>query len=115
MINKAIELTDDDNVLYSCSSLFDEDITNTSFITSYYAAFISPSVRQDAVDKIYKSLNWGGAFVMFEKVRAPDARFQDYMSQLYADYKVDNGYTPENIIQVKKFKEFLNLFRHREM
>lgn len=99
MINKAIELTDDDNVLYSCSSLFDEDITNTSFITSYYTLqFISPSVRQDAVDKIYKSLNWGGAFVMFEKVRAPDARFQDYMSQLYADYKVDNGYTPENIL-----------------
>ena len=49
MINKAIELTDDDNVLYSCSSLFDEDITNTSFITSYYTLqFISPSVRQDA-------------------------------------------------------------------
>mgnify|MGYP001803838090 CR=1 FL=1 len=35
---------------------------------------------------------------MFEKVRAPDARFQDLASSLYMDYKLDQGYTPENIV-----------------
>ena len=35
---------------------------------------------------------------MFEKVRAPDARFQDIMSALYTEYKLDQNYTPNEII-----------------
>ena len=35
---------------------------------------------------------------MFEKVRASDARFQDYATQLYNEFKIKNGYSPENII-----------------
>jgi tRNA (cmo5U34)-methyltransferase len=36
--------------------------------------------------------------LLFEKVRGADARFQDIMTQLYNDYKIDAGYTAENII-----------------
>ena len=43
-------------------------------------------------NKIYKSLKWGGAFLMFEKVRANDARFQDMISQIYMDYKIKQGF-----------------------
>jgi len=35
---------------------------------------------------------------MFEKVRANDARFQDIMTGLYTDYKLEQGYTPDEII-----------------
>ena len=35
---------------------------------------------------------------MYEKVRANDARFQDIMTGLYTDYKLDRGYTPEEIV-----------------
>jgi tRNA (cmo5U34)-methyltransferase len=35
---------------------------------------------------------------MFEKVRANDARFQDIMTGLYTDYKLDRGYAPDEII-----------------
>ena len=35
---------------------------------------------------------------MFEKVRANDARFQDMMTALYNDYKLEQGYSPEEII-----------------
>ena len=68
-------------------------------ITSFYTIqFIHPSKRQKIFNKIYKSLNWGGAFIFFEKVRAPDARFQDILSQMYQDYKIDQGYSADEIV-----------------
>ena len=68
-------------------------------IVCYYTIqFIRPSVRQNFIDKCFQHLNWGGALLMFEKVRGPDARFQDIVSQLYNDYKLSQGYTPEEII-----------------
>ena len=39
---------------------------------------------------------------MFEKVRAPDARFQDYMTQIYTEFKLKNGYSEKNIISKSK-------------
>ena len=41
----------------------------------------------------------GGAFLMFEKVRANDARFQDMMTQIYMDYKIKQGFNEKEIIQ----------------
>ena len=59
-------------------------------VSSYSLQFISPKNRQKLVDKIYKSLNWGGAFILFEKIRGSDARFQDIMNFLYFDFKSKN-------------------------
>lgn len=36
--------------------------------------------------------------MIFEKVRAHDARFQDISSSLYQDYKLAKGYTPDQIV-----------------
>ena len=64
------------------SDIRDIDLEKSSFVTAYYTIqFLSPEFRQDVISKIYQSLEWGGCFLMFEKVRAPDARFQD--SNLY--------------------------------
>jgi tRNA (cmo5U34)-methyltransferase len=69
------------------------------FVVSYYTIqFIHPRIRQDIISRIFQSLNWGGAFVMFEKVRGPDARFQDMMTGIYTDFKLEQGYTSEEII-----------------
>lgn len=68
-------------------------------LMSYYTIqFIRPAQRQALYDKLYKSLRWGGALVVFEKVRAPDARFQDMMSALYTDFKLENGFTEAEIV-----------------
>lgn len=81
-----------------------EDVTRfdfqpSDFIVSYYCIqFIPPRERQQLINKLYKSLNWGGALVMFEKVRAPDARFQDIAQALYTDYKSDQGYSDVEIL-----------------
>jgi tRNA (cmo5U34)-methyltransferase len=68
-------------------------------IVAYYTVqFIRPAERQRLISKLYDSLQWGGALIMFEKVRGPDARFQDILTRLYDDYKLDQGYSPEEII-----------------
>ncbi len=52
------------------------ELEKSDLIISYYTIqFIPPKYRQQLINNIYESLNWGGAFILFEKVRAPDARF----------------------------------------
>ena len=75
------------------------ELEMSDLIVSYYTMqFIPPRDRQALFDRIYASLNWGGAFIMFEKVRAPDARFQDIMVTLYNDFKLRQGFSPEEIL-----------------
>jgi tRNA (cmo5U34)-methyltransferase len=74
-----------------------EPSQSTVFISYYTLQFIHPAYRQEVVSKLYKALEWGGGFFLFEKVRAPDARFQDYSTQVYNKLKIDNGFTPEDI------------------
>jgi tRNA (cmo5U34)-methyltransferase len=75
------------------------EFLQSDMIVAYYTLqFIKPSVRQLLIDKIYQSLNWGGAFIFFEKVRANDARFQDITTGLYQEYKIEQGYKLEEIV-----------------
>ncbi len=67
-------------------------------IISYYTSqFIKPSERQFLFKKVFSKLKWGGAFILFEKVRARDARFQDMTTGLYNEFKLSNGYSPNEI------------------
>ncbi|MDC3062421.1 methyltransferase domain-containing protein [Candidatus Pelagibacter sp.] len=72
----------------------------SKMITSFYTlAFIDAGNRQKIFNKIYKDLSWGGAFIFFEKVRAPDAKFQDITTTLYNDFKLNNGLNYKEIIE----------------
>jgi tRNA (cmo5U34)-methyltransferase len=90
-------------------------IKKSDLIIAYYTIqFINPRSRQQLINKIYKSLNWGGAFLFFEKVRAPDARFQDIISLMYNEFKLKNLYTPEDIIsKSRSLKGVLEPFSSR--
>ncbi len=118
-IEKEIDMVDKANSLYRSDrlSFVNDDITTFEFepsdlIISYYTIqFIHPKFRQKLIDTIYKSLEWGGGFIIYEKVRANDARFQDMMTNLYNEYKLDQGYTPEEIInKTKSLKGVLEPF-----
>jgi tRNA (cmo5U34)-methyltransferase len=88
-----------DDLKFICADALTFEFEKASLFTSYYTVqFVHPQVRQSLIDRIYERLHWGGALLMFEKVRAPDARFQDYMSQLYADFKLANGYDEREIV-----------------
>jgi len=87
------------NVSFKHANIISTELKKSDLIVCYYTIqFIPPSERQDVIDKLYQSLNWGGALIMFEKVRAPDARFQDIINTLYLDHKLEQGYSGENIV-----------------
>lgn len=87
------------NAVFNADDVVTMEFQAADLIIAYYTVqFIRPSVRQLLINKIYNALHWGGAFVLFEKVRAPDARFQDIATLLYNDYKLERGYSPDEII-----------------
>lgn len=72
-------------------------------VSSFYTLqFIPQNKRQLLINKIYKQINWGGALFLIEKVRGPDARFQDILNQIYMEYKLDKGYSPNEIFSKSK-------------
>ena len=91
------------NLDFICEDVNTFEFEKSDFIVSYYTVqFIHPKHRQYLINRIYNSLEWGGAFVMFEKVRANDARFQDIITSLYMEFKLENGYTPDEIVSKQK-------------
>jgi len=87
------------NLQFIQGNLTEFEFKKADLIVAYYTIqFVKPNVRQLVINKIYESLHWGGAFILFEKVRGADARFQDISTSLYNDYKLDQGYSADNII-----------------
>jgi len=75
------------------------DFEKSDLVVAYYCLqFVPPKHRQNVIKAIYEALEWGGAFIWFEKVRASDARFQDIFNLLYIDYKLEQGYAPDEIV-----------------
>ena len=87
------------NIKFECFDFLEFELKNpiSIFISYYTMQFVHSSTRQQFIDKIFNSLEWGGALFLFEKIRSPDARFQDYMTQVYNDFKIRNGYKIEEI------------------
>ena len=100
MVQKAREETTDlPNVTFVTDDVVTFDYEKTDLIVSYYCVqFIAPRLRQELFNTIYERLNWSGAFLLFEKVRGPDARFQDMLISLYNEYKTQNGFNADEIL-----------------
>jgi len=113
MIKKAKEYCSGiENIDLHCEDALLYEYEKTDFFVSFYCIqFIPARHRQDLFNKIYERLNWGGALVLFEKVRAPDARFQDMVISLYNDFKTRNGFKAEEILnKTKSLKGVLDPF-----
>ena len=100
MVNYANDkLKDYGNIEIICDDILNIELEKSDMIVSYYTIqFIKPRIRQLIFNKIYESLNWGGAFVLFEKVRGADARFQDITTALYTDFKIEQGFSKDEIL-----------------
>lgn len=100
MIEKARKrCSDQPNFSAVVADIVDVEFESADMIVAYYTMqFTHPKNRQLVFNRIYEALNWGGAFILFEKVRAPDARFQDMMTAIYTDYKLDRGYDANEIV-----------------
>lgn len=99
MIKFAKKKNKNNKIKFIAKDILKLNFKNSCIISSFYTIqFVPTSKRQTLINKIFKGLNWGGAFFMIEKVRGPDARFQDILNQLYLDYKLEQGYTDKEII-----------------
>tara|TARA_B100000989_G_C19510468_1_gene458758 strand:- start:177 stop:884 length:708 start_codon:yes stop_codon:yes gene_type:complete len=93
--NKRIKFLNKDIVNYK--------LLKSDFIICFYTLqFIHPKYRQKVVNKIFKSLEWGGALFLCEKVRSYDARSQDQMTTIYEEFKSQNGFSEKEITAKKK-------------
>jgi tRNA (cmo5U34)-methyltransferase len=100
MVERAkAKCADHPNVSIELGDIVDTEFQTADLIVAYYTMqFIRPRFRQQVFDRIYNALNWGGAFMLFEKVRGPDARFQDMMSAIYNDFKLAQGFSEAEIV-----------------
>ena len=88
-----------DNIELLVDDALTFDYEKADLIVSYYCIqFIHPKHRQALFNRLYEQLNWGGALILFEKVRGPDARFQDMMVSLYNDFKARQGFDAGEIL-----------------
>ena len=113
MIQKADDKSRDlTNIQFVSDDVLHHEYEKADMIVAYYTIqFIRPAKRQTLFDLIYRSLNWGGAFLLFEKVRGPDARFQDIISTMYSDYKIEQGYSESEIVnKTRSLKGILEPF-----
>ncbi len=103
------------NIQFVNEDVMEMELAPCDMIICYYTMqFIHPSKRQTVMDKFYSALNWGGALLLFEKVRGADARFQDILTGLYTDYKLRMGYSPEDIVgKTRSLKGVLEPFSSR--
>ncbi len=89
----------DPRIQFEVAEMTALELTPCDLVVSYYTIqFVRPAFRQEVFDRIYQSLNWGGAFLLFEKVRGPDARFQDIMTGIYTDFKAEQGFSSDEIL-----------------
>ncbi len=94
---------EDPRVTFQNEDIVTHAIEKSTMVLSYFTLqFIPPRSRQDVYNRIYEALEWGGALVLFEKVRAPDARFQDIANQLYHEFKLDQGFDEVEILNKQR-------------
>lgn len=95
------------STIESFSFPLDVDVI-TSLLT---IQFTSQRHRKDLLDKIYKSLKPGGAFLFVEKCYADSSQTQEMFTQLYHDFKEKQGLDAEEIrIKDKSLRGVMSLY-----
>jgi tRNA (cmo5U34)-methyltransferase len=75
------------------------DYTNAALVVCYYTLqFIPLPDRIELLARIGREMRVGGALVVFEKTRQLDGESQDICNQAYDSFKLDRGFSPEEIV-----------------
>lgn len=102
MISYAKEYNNHKQIKFQNKNVLKMKFDKSDFIISMYTIqFIEPKHRQALINKIFRSLNWGGAFFFVEKVRSYDARTQDQITSMYESFKLKNGFAASEVFGKK--------------
>ena len=112
MVNYANKNFKRKNITYLNKDLTKLKFKKSDYITSFFTIqFIEQKHRQVLINKIFQSLNWGGAFFYAEKIRYPDGRSQDMMNEIYKEWKLQNGFSLNEVnSKTKSLKGILDPF-----
>ncbi|EML8490105.1 methyltransferase domain-containing protein [Salmonella enterica subsp. enterica] len=103
MIEQAIVQSNCKNIEYLNESIQIAKIETCDLIVSYYCLqFIPLNDRHDVLLKLYKSLQPGGALILFEKEVIDDSKINELIESAYLKFKLKQGFTIEEILS-KKF------------
>ena len=103
MLTFAQKKNSHNQIKYLNKNIINYKLKKSDFIICFYTLqFIHPKHRQKILDKLFKSLNWGGSLFLVEKVRSYDARTQEQMTTIYEEFKLYNGFTEKEISAKKK-------------
>lgn len=75
------------------------EFESPSLVLSYYTLqFIPLPERRELLQKIYDGLRPGGALILYEKTQGENAQIQDMLTQLYFDFKAEQGHSAQAIL-----------------
>ena len=87
------------NVTFLSADCTDMSFEPCDLVVSYYCLQFVPFARRPAVvRRVFRGLNPGGAFVLFEKVAGDGARAEEILSGAYVDFKARNRFTGDEIL-----------------
>ena len=112
MIKYASENFKRPNIIFKNKDFLKTQCQKSDFMVSFYTAqFVHAKDRLHFFQKIFEALNWGGAFLLFEKTRASDARFQDISNAVYNEFKLKKGFQVNEIFEkTRSLKGILDPF-----
>lgn len=91
-----------DNISYFRGNALDYRFHNCSFVTSIFTMQFMPYYqRVDLINKIYRGLNPGGAFVFAEKTMPENVRIHEMRTFTYYDFK-RGSFTTDDILDKEK-------------
>jgi len=84
-------------------------------IIHYCLQFMSSQEKANLLMELYKKLAPGGAVIIFEKTLLSDSYSQDIFSGIYNDFKFDNGYSAQEVVEKSiSLRSVLNIFQTGE-
>lgn len=103
------------NISFIKKDLKKYNFKKCNFVTSFFTMqFIDQSDRQKVLDKVFKSLNWGGALYFAEKIRSSDARNQEMINEIYKNWKIKKGFKIEEVnAKTESLKGVLDPFTYK--
>ncbi len=94
------------NVELICDSIENIELQKSMLtIMNYTLQFIDTNKRPELLNKIYRSLNPGGIFILSEKIKCTNHTINDLLIDLYHDFKRRNGYSELEISQKREALE----------
>lgn len=89
-----------------CADLLDYSLGDSGLVVmNYTLQFVPRGDRAKLLQRIYKSLRPGGLLVLAEKIESNDDEIQQLQTELYWDFKRQNGYSELEIAQKRQALE----------